>query len=62
MSVKSKLVFSDEITYRENTNYIDYSEVKIKNFDKLNGGIFKMIAVYIYILTIASILFFVLAK
>lgn len=62
MSGKSKLVFGDEYTYRKSNNYIDYSEVKIKNFDKLSGGTFRLISVYIYILTLASILFFVLTK
>ena len=61
MSKKSKLVFGDEITYAHKADYVNYAEVKIKSFDKTNGGLMKRISVFIYILTVFSVLYFILS-
>lgn len=62
MATKSKLFFADELTYSKRTDYIDFTDVKIKSTDKLNGGLIKMILAYIYFFTLASGIIFLLTK
>ena len=62
MSTKSKLVFGDEIISSKKVDYVNYSQVRIKSFDKSNGGLMKSVEIYIYILTLISVLLFILSK
>ncbi len=62
MNPKSKLVFGDEFTYSRVKDNFDYSGVKIKNFDKTGGGIIKQVTVFIYILSLVSVVFFLLSN
>lgn len=62
MNTKSKLVFGDEFTYSKVTDNFDYTGVKIKNFDKTSGGVIKQVTFFIYILSLVSVVFFLLSK
>ncbi len=41
---------------------LNYTEVKLKSSDKLDGGLMKMILAYIYFFTLVSGLIFLLGK
>lgn len=62
MTSKSKLVFGDDISYSNRTDYVDYESVKIRSFDSLNGGIIKKILAYIYFFTLVMGVIFFLSK
>lgn len=62
MNTKSKLVFGDEYTYSKVTDKFDYTGVKIKNFDKISGGVIKQVTFFIYILSLVSVVFFLLSN
>ena len=62
MSTKAKLIFGDDIHYSKGVKAIDYAEVKIRNFDSLNGGIMRKLLAYIYIFTVVMGILFFLSK
>lgn len=60
--MKTKQIFSDDLSKTEGVEFIDYAKVKIKSTNVLEGGIIKVVLAYIYLFTAITILIFICSK
>ena len=62
MASKSKILYTDQVTYSDYSSIIDYAEVIKKDEKKLSGGSLKMILAYVYFFSLATSIIFLLSR
>jgi hypothetical protein len=62
MASRSKILYTDQVTYSDYSSIIDYAEAIKNDEKKLSGGFLKMMLAYVYFFSLAASIIFLLTK